>query len=106
MCGVGPKRRVGMRMFECYSKTCKQRDRLKESCIVYIRWHDACYKEGPCYLNDIEDEIIVESAGILVKETDTHYSLCLDKYSVEESFRHIETIPKEMVVEVRKFSLE
>jgi hypothetical protein len=92
-------------MFECYSKTCKQRDALAENCVIYIRWHDATHQDGPCYLDDISTEVILESAGILVKETDTHFSLCLDKHVKNETFRHITTIPKTMVVEVRKFNL-
>lgn len=91
---------------KCYSKTCKQRDSLEEGCVIYIRWHDACHKDGPCYLNDIEDDVIIESAGILVRETDTHFSICLDKYFVDETFRHITTIPKAMVVEVQKFHIQ
>jgi hypothetical protein len=93
-------------MLECHSKTCKQRDSLAENCVIYIRWHDACHKEGPCYLNDIENEVIIESAGILVRETETHFSICQDRYVVDETFRHVTTIPKAMVVEIGKFNLE
>ena len=90
---------------ECYSKICKERDSLSENCIIYLRWHDATYQGDVCYLSDIKKEVILESAGILVKETDTHYSLCLDRYPEKETYRHITTIPKAMVVEVRKFDL-
>ena len=90
-------------MFECYSKTCRQRDLLKERCVIYIRWHDASYQDGPLYLNDIDPLVILDSAGILVKETETHYTIALDMHTKEENFRHVQSIPKGMVIEVRKF---
>lgn len=94
-------------MFECHSKVCKDRDPLAENVIIYLKWHDASYQDGgPYYISEIKPVVILESVGILIKETDTHYSFCTDRYTEKETYRHITNVPKGMVVEVRKFEID
>ena len=88
----------------CHSRTCKERNRQPERCLIYLRWSDASYQTGDgLYLQDLEPEVLIETAGFLIQETETHYSVALDHYAVAETWRHVANIPKGMVRQAVKF---
>jgi len=90
---------------ECFDHACTCRYTNPERTIIYIKWHDASYQRGECSIDDLKSEVILESAGLLIQETDTEYCLSLDFYPRQMTWRHIEHIPKVMVLEVVKFPL-
>ena len=89
----------------CFDKTCKSRFKTDGLILIFIKWHDASYQAGPTFLGNIVEDYTLETGGLLVKETDTHYSVALDFNREDATWRHISNIPKGMVVEVQKFSV-
>ena len=87
----------------CSDKSCKSRNTNIEKSLILVRWDDASYQEGPFYVGNLKPGVILETAGHLVQETETHYSVAMDYYEEEGSWRHITHIPKGMVVGVQKF---
>ena len=87
----------------CFDKFCKSRNKNTEQKLILIRWDDASYQEGPFYIGNLKTGIVLETAGHLVQETDTHYSVAMDFYEEEGTWRHVTHIPKGMVVGVQKF---
>lgn len=73
--------------------------------IVFVQWVDACRQEGPCRIEDLSPECILESAGILVHETDEVISLALDACPSNESWRCISHIPKSYIKAIRRVKL-
>lgn len=87
----------------CFDKHCKSRYKYSEKTLIFIKWDDASYQEGPFFIGNLKQGIILHTAGHLVQETDTHYSVAMDYYEEEGTWRHVTHIPKRMVVEVQKF---
>lgn len=90
----------------CFDKTCNSRNRSEKTTLVLLKWNDASYQGGPLYLGGIVPGVIMETGGILIQESDTHYSIAMDQYKEDATFRHITNIPKGMVTEIRKFVVE
>lgn len=82
---------------ECYDRNCKNRDLINERYIVLIRWHDACYQEGPIYIEDLNKDFILETVGFLIDENVESITLGMDWYSKKNYWRHIVHIPKGMI---------
>ena len=89
----------------CFDKSCKSRNKNTEKTLILIRWNDASYQEGPYFIGNLKTGVVLETAGHLVQETDTHYSVALDFYDEEGTWRHTTHIPKGMVVGVQKFAV-
>ena len=87
----------------CYDKHCKARNKNSEKTLIHIKWEDASYQEGPYYVSNLKSGIILETAGHLIQETDTHYSIGMDFFEDEGTWRHVTHIPKGMVVKVQRF---
>lgn len=87
----------------CFDRLCKSRNNNSEKTLIFIKWTDASYQEGPDYIGNLNSGIVLETAGHLVQETDTYYSVALDFYEKEGTWRHITHIPKVIVTEVQKF---
>jgi hypothetical protein len=66
--------------------------------IVYIKWSDASYDNDVLKPENFDEECWIESVGILAKETDTHYTVCVERLMDGLTFRHIHYIPKVLVV--------
>lgn len=66
--------------------------------MIQIRWNDASYQRGELKTDEINPHCILESIGFLIKESKTHYSIGMDWDKDEETWRHILTIPKKMVI--------
>jgi len=90
----------------CFDKTCKSRNKNIDKTLILIKWDDASYQEGPYYIGGFKPGVILETAGHLVQETDTHYSVAMDFYENDGTWRHITHIPKGMIVEMQKFPIE
>lgn len=89
----------------CYDKLCKSRCITEGFHLIYIRWNDASHQSGPLYLAELNSDIEIETGGLLVQETDTHYSVAGDYFEKDGTWRHVTHIPKGMVVSVQKFSI-
>jgi hypothetical protein len=87
----------------CYDHNCKSRCMTDGLILIFVKWHDASHQEGPSYLGNIKEDYTLESGGLLVKETDSHYSIATDFNREDATWRHITNIPKGMVIEVQKF---
>jgi hypothetical protein len=87
----------------CFDKKCTSRNKNSEKTLILIRWDDASYQEGPYYIGNLKYGVILETAGHLVQENETHYSVAMDFYEEEGTWRHVTHIPKGMVVSVHKF---
>jgi hypothetical protein len=87
----------------CSDKSCKSRNKNVEKSLILVKWNDASYQEGPYFIGNLKSGVILETAGHLVQETETHYSIAMDHYEEDGTWRHITHIPKGMVVEVQKF---
>lgn len=66
--------------------------------ITTVRWLDASYQHGETSLDDFEPEVELVSVGQLVKETRRVISLALNSWQEHDTYRHIEHIPKKMIV--------
>ena len=66
--------------------------------VTCVRWKDASYQDGLCYLYELEPQVIIETSGHFIREDEETISLCLDFHPKEQSFRHIAHIPKKMIV--------
>lgn len=62
--------------------------------LVYIEWLDASYQRGECELSDLTPLVVLQSAGLLVREDKQTISIALDYYPNSELWRSIEHIPK------------
>jgi hypothetical protein len=73
--------------------------------LVYVRWFDASYQRGECTEDELVPVVELESAGLLVAESDQTISLALDRYDEDGSWRHIEHIPKVNVRQLRRLTV-
>ena len=87
----------------CFDKECKSRNKNSEKTLILIKWDDASYQEGPYFVGNLKPGVVLETAGHLVQETETHYSVSMDFHEEEGTWRHTTHIPKGMVVSVQKF---
>jgi hypothetical protein len=90
----------------CFDKSCQHRNLNSKNVVSYIRWNDASYQEGVISFGDIKQGVVLESCGFLVKESNTHVSVCVDRYTEHGTFRHVQNIPKGMIIERRDFKLK
>jgi hypothetical protein len=73
--------------------------------VVFVRWLDASFQRGECTDDELVPVVELESAGLLVRETDETISIALDRYEDDGLWRYIEHIPKCLVREVRRVRL-
>lgn len=74
--------------------------------LTYVRWLDASYQRGECCEHELCEEVYLHTAGILVRETDRVVSVAMDRYDAEGTWRHIQHIPKGMIVGRKDVVLE
>jgi hypothetical protein len=71
--------------------------------IVYVRWLDAYHlSEGNVTRDHITDGFALDSVGWLVKETKRSISIGQDYSEEQDDFRRVITIPRKMIVSVKK----
>ena len=90
----------------CFDKSCKSRNKVENLSLIYIEWKDASYQDGPSYIGNIISDALLKTGGLLVQETETHFSVALDFYESDATWRHITNIPKGMIVKVQRFPIE
>ena len=73
--------------------------------LALIKWFDASYQRGECTKDEFVTRVELESAGILVQENADTISIALDRYAGDDTYRHIEHIPKVNVLSVRRIVL-
>lgn len=76
--------------------------------LVWIRWLDATYLgNGWKQAEKLETEagFMVESAGLLVKETKKGIFIATDYDPDDPSFRHVSFIPRAMIKKKRVFKV-
>lgn len=72
--------------------------------MIFLRWSDASYQtECVLYRHDLKPEMMITTGGLLIQETATHYSVALDHYPGQETWRQVAHIPKVNVRQVVKF---
>lgn len=71
---------------------------------AYIRWFDASYQRGECDESDLVDHVVLHSFGVLVRESEVSYSIAMDQYDGDKTWRYIEHIPKVNVLSIQKVS--
>lgn len=69
---------------------------------VYVKWFDASYQRGECDESDLIDHVVLHSFGILIRESDTSYSIAMDQYDADRTWRYIEHIPKVNVLSIQR----
>ena len=72
---------------------------------IYIKWFDASYQRGECTEEELNPSVVIESAGLLVKETATTVTIALDRYADNGTWRYIEHIPRCNILKMRKVKL-
>lgn len=77
----------------------------KKKTLVYVRWFDASYQRGECTLEEMVTRVELESAGLLVQETEDSVSIALDEYLEDGTWRYIEHIPKVNILRMEKVSV-
>ena len=87
---------------ECFDKECRNRDLVVDRCLVLVRWHDACYQDGPIYIEDIKREFILETSGFLVYENEVSITVGGDWHKSKNYWRHVTHIPKGMIKKLIK----
>lgn len=70
--------------------------------LAYVRWRDSSYQRGECTREELERGVELESAGLLIEEDEDGISIALDRYAGDAAYRHIESIPKACIIEVKK----
>lgn len=69
---------------------------------VYVKWFDASYQRGECDESDLIDHVVLHSFGILIRESETSYSIAMDQYDADRTWRYIEHIPKVNVLSIQR----
>ncbi len=75
--------------------------------LVYVKWIDARQESGPYLQHEMSSVMLIESAGILIEQTDECLSLADDRWpdwseaEQDHSYREIMHIPMECVRDVQ-----
>lgn len=73
---------------------------------AYVRWFDASYQRGECTDEELNAVVVLHSCGILVRETDDHVTLAMDRYDADGTWRYIEHIPKCLIAQIERFDFD
>ena len=73
--------------------------------LLFVRWLDASFQASECTDDELNPDIIVESAGILAREDDDSISMALDSYAQQGIWRRIQHIPKPYIREIRRVTV-
>lgn len=74
----------------------------KRFVIAVVTWFDASYQRGECSIDELVPRVILESAGFLIREDADSVSIGMDYYPEDETWRHIENIPRVNIIKIRK----
>jgi hypothetical protein len=73
--------------------------------LALVEWFDASYQRGECTDDELVPTVLLESAGLLIREDKESISIALDSYPVDGTWRYIEHIPKVNVRRLRRVTL-
>lgn len=73
--------------------------------LAYVRWFDASYQRDECTLEELVPVVELESAGLLVAESEESISIALDHYRADKTWRYIQHIPRVNVREIRRIEI-
>ena len=73
--------------------------------LVWIKWIDACYQNGPCTDKDLDSQCEMRTAGLFIREADNAVTVALDYFEEEKVWGHIKHIPKVNIIEMRRFDI-
>ena len=73
-----------------------------EAKIVQVTWIDASHQTGPLDKSQIQVGLLLSTAGWLVIESEDSISIAQDYCADDDDWRHVTTIPKSYVVNMRQ----
>jgi hypothetical protein len=73
--------------------------------LAYVLWEDASFQRGECADEDLVPRVVIESAGLFVREDDESVSVALDHYQTDGLWRYIEHIPKALILQFKKVDI-
>lgn len=73
--------------------------------VVWVRWFDASYQPGECTDDDLVPRVVLESAGLLVREDADTVSFALDRYEGDRTWRHVAHIPRVNIIKIRRLTV-
>lgn len=80
-------------------------DKKSTRSLIVVRWNDASYERGESRVDDMRVDCVLVTIGHEVKTnyTKTHVSVAMDWFADDKTHRHIQHIPKGMIVSIRRF---
>ena len=77
--------------------------------VVFVRWFDASFQNEECTEDQLNPDVILETAGIFVREDERFLTLALDFHDSDDrsdkTWRHISHIPKVNILKTKFFSV-
>jgi len=73
--------------------------------IIHVRWFDASHQHGECTQDELVSKVVLESAGLLIREDRESLSIALNHHEANGVWRYIEHIPKVNVLEEKRFTV-
>lgn len=81
-------------------------EKVESVTLAYVRWFDCSYQQGEHRTNELVTRVDLHSGGLLVREDDESISIALDRYDDDDTWRHIQHIPKVNVISIQRFPVE
>lgn len=85
----------------CHDRECRVRQKSQPQ-VVWITWEDASYQSSELFLDDLIPGVTLETIGLLIAESETHYSVALQWHRETNLYRYVSHIPKAMVTHIRR----
>lgn len=73
--------------------------------VAFVRWFDASFQLDECSTDELNPGIVMESAGIVAREDDSHLSLALDSCPDQGVWRRTLHIPKAYILASERFEV-
>lgn len=85
-----------------YTRSLEEEHFMKRT-LVWVQWCDVYMDHGPVALEHFNaDGILIESAGLLIKETKKSIILAFDYYMEDNKYRELVSIPKIYIKKMKK----
>lgn len=73
--------------------------------VAFVRWFDASFQLDECGTDELNPGIVMESAGIIAREDDSHLSLALDSCPDQGVWRRVLHVPKAYILASHRFDI-
>ena len=73
--------------------------------VAFVRWFDASFQLDECGTDELNPGIVMESAGIIAREDDSHLSLALDSCPDQGVWRRVLHVPKAYILDCQRFDV-